>query len=102
MAWLVGEGIITYRTVKKFHAPPNPGQLVYTSGVFVLLALLAQSERARSLATLTAWGFDIAAFLNLYKPVTEPTPKVSWPPPELPDTVIFPEQVITGAIGGTL
>lgn len=72
MAWLVGEGIIIYRSVKKTHAPPGPGQLILSSGVFVLLALVAESERARGIATLAAWGFDIAAFLNLFPPVTGP------------------------------
>jgi hypothetical protein len=90
MAWIVGEGIIIYRTIKKYKAPPGPGQLVWSSGIFVLLALLAESEKARTLATVTAWGFDIAAFMNLYKPVTEPQPKITWPPPTLPPNVILP------------
>jgi hypothetical protein len=38
----------------------------------VLLALLAQAEQARFLATALAWGFDAAAFMNLFPPVTAP------------------------------
>ena len=90
LAWLVGEGIVIFRTVKKYHIPPSPGQLVATSGLFVLLALVAQSEKARPIAVTAAWGFDIAAFLNLYKPVTDPPPTVDWPPATLPNNIIFP------------
>jgi hypothetical protein len=96
MAWLVGEGIIIYRTAKKYHVPPSPGQLIWTSGIFVLLALVAESERARGIATLAAWGFDIAAFLNLYEPITNPAPpQADWPPTALPPNVIFPGEVST-------
>lgn len=74
LAWAVGEGIVIYRQVRLNHAPPIPGALLATSGLFVLLALLAQAERARFLATALAWGFDIAAFMNLFPKVTN-TPK---------------------------
>ena len=74
LAWAVGEGIVIYRQVKLNHAPPIPGALLATSGLFVLLALLAQAERARFLATALAWGFDIAAFMNVVPGVTN-TPK---------------------------
>ena len=70
VAWLVGEGILIYRSVKRNHSPPVPGALLATSGLFVLLALLAEAERARFLATALAWGLDVAAFMNLYPPVT--------------------------------
>src|SRR5258708_29225407 len=90
MAWLVGEGIIIYRSIKQQKAPPGPGQLLLTSGVFVLLALLAEAEKARFLATALAWGFDAAAFMNI---AGSGTPKVSngtWPPVTAPNTVIIP------------
>ena len=74
LAWAVGEGIVIYRQVRLNHAPPIPGALLATSGLFVLLALLAQAERARFLATALAWGFDIAAFMNVVPAVTN-TPK---------------------------
>ena len=88
LAWAVGTGILSYRSVKANHSPPIPGALLATSGLFVLLALLAQAEQARFLATALAWGLDAAAFLNLFPPVTSgtggaqvaPTPSGKTPP----------------------
>jgi hypothetical protein len=110
MAWIVGEGIITYRSVKVSKAPPGPGQLLLSSGVFVLLAIVAESRQARPVAMLAAWGFDIAAFMNIYaiggpKGPAGPTAKGDatavngggWPPPIAPNTVIFP----TGSTAST-
>jgi hypothetical protein len=58
----------------------------------VLLALVAQSEKARPIAVTAAWGFDIAAFLNLYEVgIAKASPLSNWPPPLLPDTQTFPE-----------
>jgi hypothetical protein len=62
-AWLVGEGIMVYRTVEKDKRPPLPGELLATSGLFLLLGLL--SEASAEMAALLAWGFDLAAFMNL-------------------------------------
>jgi hypothetical protein len=106
MAWLVGEGIIIYRSVKVQKCPPGPGQLLLTSGVFVLLGLLAEAPSARPLAVTLAWGFDIAAFMNLVPSpdnaqqaffnaagiAVKSKDKVPgpWPPSKAPDTVIFP------------
>lgn len=92
-AWLVGEGIIVYRSVKNQKAPPGPGQLLLSSGVFVMLALLAEAQSARKLAVTLAWGFDIAALMNLWgtggpKPGT--VKGGTWPPPAAQDTVIIP------------
>lgn len=78
-AWLVGEGIVFYRTWKATGGPPLPGQLLATTGLFAVLALVAESGNARPLAQVTAWGFDIAAFLNVV-PVTPEKPKESGPP----------------------
>lgn len=64
LAWLVGEGLMTYKDVKKNKRPPLPAELLATSGLFVLLALLA--EPAPKLAATLAWGFDAAAFLTLW------------------------------------
>ena len=69
-AWLLGEGIIVVRSVRQTHLPPMPGALLASSGLFAALALLAESERARPFATLLAYGFDLAAFANLFPPVT--------------------------------
>lgn len=94
MAWLVGEGIIIYRSVKVNKAPPGPGMLLVSSGIFVLLGLLAESQSARPLAVTLAWGFDIAAFMNLYgvggPKTNDGSSGSSWPPPQAPQNVILP------------
>ncbi len=90
MAWLVGEGIIIYRSVKQQKAPPGPGQLLISSGVFVLLGLLAEAEKARFLATSLAWGFDAAAFMNLFGTGAPKASNGTWPPAVAPNTVIIP------------
>lgn len=66
LAWLIGEGIIVYRSVAQQKSPPVPGALLATSGLFVLLAILAEYDKARFLATALAFGVDIAAFLDLW------------------------------------
>jgi len=50
-AWAVGETIVIWRAWKVRKAPPMPGQLLATSALFVLLALLAESDQARPLKT---------------------------------------------------
>lgn len=93
LAWIVGEGIVIYRAVKKQHAPPGPGQLLWTSGVFVLLALLAQSQKARPTATLLAWGFVAAAALKLFplqKQGLNEKADTTWPPAKAGNDLIFP------------
>jgi uncharacterized YccA/Bax inhibitor family protein len=64
LAWLIGTGIISWRSVKKNRRPPMPGELLGASGFFVLLALLAEYQPARSAATLMAFGIDVAAYLE--------------------------------------
>ena len=64
-AWLAGMGIITWRFVAKQHQPPIPGTLLSASGLFALLALLAESEAAAPAAVTLAWAFDLAALLNI-------------------------------------
>jgi hypothetical protein len=91
-AWLVGEGIIVYRSVKNQKVPPGPGQLLLSSGVFIMLALLAEAPSARRLAVTLAWGFDIAALMNLWgtggpKASTGPS---NWPPEPAAPSVIIP------------
>lgn len=70
--WLIGESVIIYRSVAKNHRPPMPGELLASAGIFALLALLAESQQARPVAVALAAGFDIAAFMNLFPPVTGP------------------------------
>ena len=77
MAWLIGEGIISWRVVKNTGAPPLPGQLLASSGIFAGLALLAEAEQARPFAVTLAYAFDFAAFMNLVPAVTGGTGKVS-------------------------
>lgn len=55
---------MTYKDVRKNKRPPLPAELLATSGLFVMLALLA--EPAPKLASTLAWGFDAAAFLTLW------------------------------------
>lgn len=90
-AWLVGEGIVVYRSWKVNKVPPGPGQLLLSSGVFVLLALLAEAQQARSLATVLAWGFDIAAMMNLFGTgQIKAIPNKNWPPQQASTQVIIP------------
>jgi hypothetical protein len=70
LAWLIGEGIIVVRSVRANHAPPMPGALIASSGIFALLALLAESDTARPVAVALAYGFDVAAFMNLAPSIT--------------------------------
>lgn len=101
VAWMVGEGIIIYRTVSKEHRPPMPGELLASSGLFVLLGLL--SEAQPGLAALLAWGFDAAAFLNLAPDVlvrkssssaTPKNPPTVEGPPISPGAPSFPVQPV--------
>jgi hypothetical protein len=89
LAWLVGEGIITYRWMKA-GAPPTPGTLAAASGFFVLCALLGEYPPARTTATLLAVGVDVAALLQVLgkAPATQAT---GWPPPMISDpNVLLP------------
>lgn len=61
MAWLVGEGLIIWRAVGKQRRPPLPAELLVTSGLFLLLALLG--EKDARLAGLLGWGFVVAAWV---------------------------------------
>ena len=77
-AWLIGEGIISYRAIKSTGLPPVPGALLASSGLFAGLALLAESDKARPLAVTLAFAFDGAALMNLVPAVTSGTgPKSS-------------------------
>ena len=73
-AWLIGEGIISWRAIRDTHLPPVPGSLLASSALFAGLALLAESDQARPLAVTLAYGFDLAAVLNLWPPVTGGAP----------------------------
>jgi hypothetical protein len=65
ITWLIAEGIIIYRSAKVDHGPPSPGMLLATSGLFVLLAILAEAgPDAAKLATLVGAGMDIAGLMK--------------------------------------
>jgi len=64
LAWVAGIGLITWRGIKKNHKPVSPGQYAAASGLYVLLALVAEYQPAAPVAVLTAWGFDLAVFLQ--------------------------------------
>jgi hypothetical protein len=65
LAWLIGEAIIITRQVNKQHHPPVPGALLASSGLFALLAIIAEYPPARPAMTLLAFGVDIAAWLEM-------------------------------------
>jgi hypothetical protein len=65
LAWLAGIGLITWRSVKRDRKPVSPGQYAAASGLYVLLALVAEYQPAAPVAVLTAWGFDLAVFLQV-------------------------------------
>lgn len=73
IAWLIGLGIISWRSVQRDHRPPMPGQLLGASGFFAVCAILAEYPPARTAATLLAFGIDIAAWLQAPL-VTSPQP----------------------------
>lgn len=65
--WLAAEAIVIYRGVSKLHYAPMPGQLLATSGAFVLLSLLAETgQGAAYLAGVLGGGFILAAGLDLF------------------------------------
>lgn len=70
LAWAVGLGLVSYREIKQHHMPPVPGKLLAASGLYALLALVADYQPATGVATLAAWGFDLALIL---KPGVLPT-----------------------------
>ncbi len=64
-AWAAGLGIVTWHSLAKSHRPPMPGQYLGVSGLFVLLAVLADYPPATGVATALAIGVDIAALLQV-------------------------------------
>jgi hypothetical protein len=65
LAWLAGLGIIGYRQVAQQHHAPFAGKILGASMLFGLLGLLAEVPAATGFATLLAWGFDLAAVLDV-------------------------------------
>lgn len=65
LAWVAGLGLITWRGVKKEHKPVSPGQYAAASGLYAVLAVVAEYSPAAPVAVLLAWGFDLAVFLQV-------------------------------------
>lgn len=101
MAWLAGEGIVTWRWARQ-GAPPPPGSLLAVSGFFALLAVLATYAPAKGVATAIAVGVDIAAFLQFLPGTVAPGKATGWPPPKITDaTAALPAGGgIAGTVGG--
>lgn len=88
LAWFAGEGIVIYRWAK-LKAPPTPGALLLSSGLFAALAVIGQYQPARTAATAAAWALDLAILLQVVGKT--PTGVTGWPPPLIDDpTVIMP------------
>ena len=89
LAWLIGEGIVTWRWAKQ-GAPPTPGALAASSGFFLLLAVIHEYQPARTATTLLAFGIDIAALLQVL-PGSKTVQQTGWPPLAIADpTVLLP------------
>jgi len=89
LAWLAGEAIVFYRWYR-LGAPPTPGTVARSSGIFLGLAVIGAYPPARTFATVAAAGVDIAILLQVIGKV--PTGITGWPPPamDFPKTEIFP------------
>jgi hypothetical protein len=88
LAWAVGEGIVVYRWVK-LKAPPTPGALLLSSGLFAALAVVGQAQAARTAATAAAWALDLAILLQVVGKA--PQGVTGWPPGKITDpTVLLP------------
>lgn len=98
IAWLAGEGIVTWRWFRQ-GAPPPPGSLAAVSGFFALLALLAVHPPARGVAAALGAGIDIAALLQVLPGSKAPVKARGWPPAKITDpSVLLPGG---GGSGGT-
>ena len=113
IAWLVGLSLsivnetFTYRSlegqkvdpsaIKLNPLPPKPGRLLVASGIYVGLAILAESPSMRSTATLMAWGYNVALglrFATNYQAGQSLNLKGAgsffWNPPAASSDVLFP------------
>jgi hypothetical protein len=65
-AWAAGVGIVAWREVRSHGHMPVPAALLGVTGLFAVLALIADaSPRARPVVTLLGWGLDVAGLLNI-------------------------------------
>lgn len=63
-AWAAGLGLMTWRETSQWHKPVPAGRYAAASGLYVLLGLLAEYQRAAPAAVLMAWGFNLAVWLQ--------------------------------------
>lgn len=82
LAWFFGEGIVIWRW-RKLKAPPTPGALLLSSGLFAALAVVGQYQPARTTATAAAWALDLAILLQVVGKA--PSGETGWPPPLIDD-----------------
>lgn len=98
-AWAIGEGIIFYRW-GKLGAPPTPGVLAMSSGLFLGLAVLAEYRPTRPAVTAFAFAVDLAILLQVIGKA--PSGVTGWPPAEINDpTSILPPGGAVGTGGST-
>jgi hypothetical protein len=94
LAWVAGLGLLTWRELQQAPwKPPPPGRYLAASGLYAALGLLASAAPgAAPVAALTAWGFDLALFLQVLPqaaggPVTTQQSTNQAPAPEGTQTV---------------
>lgn len=88
LAWAAGESIIFYRWAK-LGAPPTPGVLALSSGLYVGLAVIGEYKPARPVVTAFAWAVNVAILMQVLGKA--PTGTTGWPPPLIDNpAVIFP------------
>jgi hypothetical protein len=65
-AWLAGAGIVAWREVRSHGHMPVPAALLGVTGLFAVLALIADaSPAARPVVTLLGWGLDVAGLFSI-------------------------------------
>jgi len=85
-AWAIGEGIIVYRWIKA-GAPPTPGALLVPSGLYLGLAIIAEADEVRPVATAFAFAVDLAVLLQIVG--KEPAQQTNWPPVLISDPAVL-------------
>jgi hypothetical protein len=102
LAWLAGLGIIGYRQVARQHHAPFAGKILGASMLFALLGLLAEVPAATGFANALAWGFDLAALLDVLPQGLGGSPKTAPKSPAggiVPTPSGKPAPNITGSTG---
>jgi hypothetical protein len=99
LAWAAGEAIIFYRWAK-LGAPPTPGVLAMSSGLFLGLAVIGEYKPARPVVTAFAFAVDAAILMQVLGKA--PTGTTGWPPPLIDNAaVIFPGSAASSTSAGT-